>query len=393
MITGYGGSTATSTVTGVGATVQSFTGLVATGGQCRGCCWCRRGGGLGWRLPWRVGAFSDGGARRHGGRCAGARTWPRRVFQSGHEVAHHRAGIAPIGVDPHRRHLAVQRDPFGHQRCGTSRPGRRRPAAAARSSAGAPNPFCRTDFQVDHGVSGQRLAHAGAGHRAAAEGQHAVVARPARRGRPPPRSAGTPARRRWRRCRRWCGRWSSIDRRVGVQQRQIHRLGQPPADRRLARSRHADQHRFGRHQPDARTAARSGFALGHGTQVGLDVARGSRPASRRRTSPARRGPAPAPPSSRRRRRRRAPRTRRSAGGWPRLRRRWPCRRSPARAALSRSASSRRAPAAAGRWSCRPRGRRRGWSSAPRRRVRDTSRRGRRCRAGARSRSRRRSRRP
>src|SRR4051794_12452818 len=102
MITGYGRSTRTSTVTG------SVIARFRSAGQ-------RRGAGRG-LIGW--------GWIQHGGKPP-----PRRptasppmvvvaaaaVVEPVHDVAHHGSGIAPVGVDPHRGDLTVERDPRGHQ--------------------------------------------------------------------------------------------------------------------------------------------------------------------------------------------------------------------------------------------------------------------------------------
>ena len=68
----------------------------------------------------------------------------------------------------------------------------------------------------------------------------------------------------------------SLDLGVGVEQRHVQRLGQPPPDGGLARAGHAHQHGLGCHQPDA--CAGSGRspvrAAATDAQVGLDVGAG-----------------------------------------------------------------------------------------------------------------------
>src|SRR5437764_3438460 len=99
MMTGYGGSTSTSTVTG--SVTVAFR---VSGGDRRGCRW-----GFGARL------------RRQGRRTAAPRRAAPpppgrlRILQTVGDVAYHRAGVSAVGVDAHRRDPPVQRNPFGHQ--------------------------------------------------------------------------------------------------------------------------------------------------------------------------------------------------------------------------------------------------------------------------------------
>ena len=169
-----------------------------------------------------------------------------------HDVAHHGAGVAAVGVDPHGGDLPVQRHPVGHQRpeslLGVT--GEQRPPCAA---GGAPNALGHTDFQVDHGVAGQCLAHVGGGHRAAAERHHAVVLGQGRA-----HHVGLDAAELGFALDEDLGDGAAgalDDLGVGVEQRYVQRLGQATSDRGLARAGHAHQDGLGRHQPDACSAS------------------------------------------------------------------------------------------------------------------------------------------
>ena len=174
----------------------------------------------------------------------------------------------------------------------------------------------------------------------------------------PLRGPGSAPRRRRRRCRRSaCRPWPPRCRRrcrgTATPERRGEQRGRRWTCRRpAARPARTDRPRRHRIEPQR-------------VEVALDVAAGlgDRVAAELLQRPRRR--APARPSPRRRRRRPAPRRRRSAGCGRPPPRRWRRRRWAARGAPSRSASSRRAPAAARRWSCRPRCRRRGPTCAGR----------------------------
>ena len=136
---------------------------------------CGQGGRRGWGLgAGRRCQLGRGAAPR---RASTASPRVRRVgiLEARHDVAHHRAGVAAVGVHPNGGDPPVQRNPLRHQLAvslGGVAAGQQRSHGAA---GGAPDAFGRADLQEDHGVAGQRFAHALRSDRAAAEGHDAVV--------------------------------------------------------------------------------------------------------------------------------------------------------------------------------------------------------------------------
>src|SRR6202011_1499461 len=240
MITGYGGSTRTSTVTG-SVTLRA---LRTACGECRGA-------------RWRLSGFTRRQRdRRSPPRRAvpASRPW-MRVFQPRTDVTYNGTGIATVRVDAKRGRTAVERNPIGHQR--TILRGRigTRQQRAHRGATGAAHPFGRVDFQVDHGVSGQGVAYARAGDRAPSEREHPGVLGERRPnhlfldspefllavGREQVGDGSTRLR---------------LDRGVSVHECHAQRPGQPPSDSGLARAGQPDQYSLGCHRgyPDARAS-------------------------------------------------------------------------------------------------------------------------------------------
>src|ERR1700712_536399 len=123
MITGYGRSTSTSTVTG-----SLMAGFRLTGQHRR----TRR------RLRGRFGVEHrrQSAPRRT---PAPTRLLLRALLEPVHDLARDRAGVPTVGVDPNRRYLTVERNALGHQGAkllGGVSTGQQRPT---HSAGGTPN--------------------------------------------------------------------------------------------------------------------------------------------------------------------------------------------------------------------------------------------------------------
>ena len=138
--TGYGGSTATCTVTGAGWVLSCGSAVPPAAGRV-------------------CGSFGSVVCSR---------------VEPGHDVAHHCPGVAAVRVDPHASRRVGTAEPVAIIRAryfsARSRPASRGARRCRRCAA----PLRPPDLQVDDGVAGQRIAHPGAGDRAAAERHDAV---------------------------------------------------------------------------------------------------------------------------------------------------------------------------------------------------------------------------